>query len=41
MFLLDGFQGADGGDDVAGFGLFAAAEGYASRSLLRARLGAG
>jgi hypothetical protein len=26
MLLLDGFQGADGGEDVAGLGLFAAGE---------------
>jgi hypothetical protein len=26
QFLLDGFQGADGGEDVAGFGLFAAGD---------------
>jgi len=28
LLLLDGFEGADGGEDVAGFSLFAAGDRY-------------
>jgi hypothetical protein len=32
LILLDGLEGADGGEDVAGFGLFATGDGSRSRS---------